>query len=99
MLHGLHVDLVVFLMRADKLDEKRSSLVQNGNHDAVIIALDVEHYAVVAGKACVAILGLDVNARGAAPLPKCSTPSSRQRRFHFAPGQVQEFLRLHFIEA
>lgn len=59
-LHSFNVDLIVFLVTAYEFDEKCSCFVHHRNNKAIVIALDVENDPIVAYKACIAILRLDL---------------------------------------
>jgi len=60
LLDGFSVDLVVLGMGADEPDEHRGRRVSHGHHQAVVVALDIEHHPVVRQKAGIPMHGLDV---------------------------------------
>jgi hypothetical protein len=60
LLDGFSVDGVVLPVRADELDVDPLHFVGHANDQPVVVALDVEHHAVVRNDARVAVLGLDI---------------------------------------
>jgi hypothetical protein len=58
VLHRPNVDLVVFFLRADKLNVNNAVLVIDPNYHSVPVAGDVEHHT-IADWGCIAVLGLN----------------------------------------
>jgi hypothetical protein len=66
MLHLLHIDLVVILVRADPFDPHDALLEINGNDQSIVIALDVEHNSVRRNDAGSCVTALHVGRAGPA---------------------------------
>src|SRR5437867_3758170 len=60
MSHLLRVDRIVLSVRADKSDVDHAVRVVDLHHEPVVVALDVEHHAVVTNDARAAVLRLDL---------------------------------------
>src|SRR2546426_4172190 len=95
MSHLLRVDLVVLGVRSHKPDVDHPIGVVDPHHEPVVVALDVEHHAVVADDARASVLLLDL--RGGIPILLLDLAVPREQRLFrvsvLLPKLAESFLR------